>query len=59
MVLLYKDPDGEKIFDRGHSQATLNATIADDAKIEQYNDLEHHCIELERRLGNYEVSYIN
>lgn len=55
MVILYKDPKGEKIFDRGQSQGTLNATVIDDAKIEQINELEKHCLELESRLGKYEV----
>ena len=57
MIILYKDPKGEKIFDRGQSQGTINATNLGDTKIEGSNDLEKHCIELESRLGKYEVSY--
>lgn len=56
MVILYKDPKGEKIFDRGQSQGTLNLTAADEARIEQFGDLEKHCLELESRLSKYEVS---
>ena len=52
MVMLYKDPKGEKIFDRGQSQGTLNNI--DDTNVE---DLEQHCLDLEKRLSNYEVSY--
>ena len=55
MVILYKDPKGEKIFEHGKSQGTLNVT-SDDTKIEQYNDLEKYCIELEGRLRKHEVS---
>ena len=55
MVMLYKDPEGENIFDRGQTNTTLNAGL-DESKLE---DLELHCVELERRLGNYEVSYIS
>lgn len=59
MVILYKDPKGEKIFDRGQSQGTLNDTGLDVAKIEQFSDLEKHCMELESRLAKHEVSYLN
>lgn len=52
MVILYKDPKGEKIFDRRQSQGTLNATVIEDTKID---DLEKHCSDLESRLGKYEV----
>ena len=57
MVILYKDPKGEKIFDRGQSQGTLNLTAVDDARIEQFGDLEKHCTDLETRLSKYEVSF--
>ena len=56
MVILYKDPKGEKIFDRGQSQGTLNITTAGDDKIE-LSDLQKHCLDLENRLGKYEVSF--
>ena len=59
MVILYKDPKGEKIFDRGQSQGTLNLTAADEARIEQFGDLEKHCLDLESRLAKYEVSLFN
>lgn len=51
MVILYKDPKGEKIFERTHSvsQMTVNAT-------NNCDDLEKYCRELEGRLGKYEVS---
>lgn len=58
MVILYKDPKGEKIFDRGQSQGTLNMTAIDDIKVEQYGDLEKHCFEIETRLSKYEVSFL-
>lgn len=54
MVILYKDPKGEKIFERGGSQATLNLTAVDASKNE-LGDLEKYCTELEGRLGKYEV----
>ncbi len=58
MVILYKDPKGEKIFERGQSQGTLNTSAIDDANRvsdEQFQNLEKHCVELEGRLGKYEV----
>lgn len=58
MVILYKDPKGEKIFDRGQSQGTLNLTAIEDTKVDNFNDLERHCKEMETRLGKYEVSII-
>jgi len=54
MVMLYKDPMGEKIFDHGQTQQTIN-TGADDYKIENYNELEQHCRALEDRLKKHEV----
>ncbi len=57
MVMLYKDPKGEKIFDRGQTQGTLN-TVMDEYKVENFNDLEEHCVDLERRLSKHEVSDI-
>lgn len=57
MVILYKDPKGENIFDRGQSQATLNITSADDDKIE-LSEIQKHCLDLETRLGKYEVKII-
>lgn len=56
MVILYKDPKGEYIFERRQSQGTLNLTAVDDSKNE-FGDLEKYCTELEGRLGKYEVSF--
>ena len=50
MVILYKDPKGEKIFERTHSVSQMTATNCN------FDDLEKHCKELENRLGKYEVS---
>lgn len=57
MVILYKDPKGEKIFDRGQSQGTLNITSADDDRLE-LSDLQKHCMDLESRLVKYEVCFV-
>ena len=51
MVILYKDPKGEKIFERTHSLSQATAMNCD------VDDLEKHCKELEGRLGKYEVSF--
>ena len=51
MVILYKDPQGEKIFERTHSVSQATATNCN------VDDLERHCKELESRLGKYEVSF--
>ena len=59
MVMLYKDPHGEKIFDRGQTQLTLNNTGADEFKIENYDELEKHCRNLEVRLKKHEVGQFN
>ena len=48
MVILYKDPKGEKIFERTYSVSQTGGN--------QDEDLERHCRELEERLGRYEVS---
>ena len=55
MVILYKDPKGENIFERGQSQGTLNLTAVDAASKNELGDLEKYCTELEGRLGKYEV----
>ena len=50
MVILYKDPKGERIFQRSMSQAgTIIARPEDDST--RYLELEHHCRELEGRLA--------
>lgn len=51
MVILYKDPKGEKIFERTHSVSQMTATNCN------FDDLEKHCKQLESRLGKYEVSF--
>ena len=48
MVILYKDPDGEKIF---RTKDGLETTVAVSDM-----ELEKHCTELENRLSKYEVS---
>ena len=54
MVILYKDPHGEHIFNRAMSQgmATMSMT---DAEREKVRDLELHCKDIESRLSKYEV----
>ena len=56
MVVLYKDPRGEKIFDRSYSQShpTFSETL-NDADRERLVELEKHCRNLEGRLSKYEV----
>ena len=58
MVILYKDPKGENIFERGQSQGTLNLTAVDAASKNELGDLEKYCTELEGRLGKYEVHVV-
>lgn len=54
MVILYKDPKGEMIFNQTtHSQSQLTNQIVAD---EQIIELEKHCREIEQRLGKHEVS---
>ena len=48
MVILYKDPDGKKIFDTSNGFETTVA-VSD-------MELEKHCAELENRLSKYEAS---
>jgi len=57
MIILYKDPRGEYIFNRSMSQAqaTLTGMSLSDAERDRLHDLERHCRELEARLGKYEV----
>ena len=50
MVILYKDPEGKKIFERTYSVSQATATNCN------VEDLEKHCKDLENRLGKYEVS---
>ena len=49
MVILYKDPKGEKIFERTYSVSQTGGN-------QDVDELERHCRELEQRLGRYEVS---
>ena len=55
MVILYKDPRGEFIFNRSMSQAAGTVTSLNDAERDRLRDLEVHCREIESRLGKYEV----
>jgi len=52
MVVLYKDPQGERIFQRSMSQAgtILGATNVENDK-SRYLELEEHCKDLEGRLA--------
>ena len=47
MMILYKDPDGKKIFSTNNGLETT-VTVSD-------MELEKHCAELENRLSKYEV----
>lgn len=57
MIILYKDPRGERIFNRSMSQGqpTLTGMSLSDAERDKLHDLEKHCRDLETRLGKYEV----
>ena len=57
MVILYKDPKGERIFNRSMSQAqaAMTGLSMNDAERDKLHDLEGHCKDLETRLGKYEV----
>jgi gamma-aminobutyric acid type B receptor len=54
MVILYKDPNGEFIFNRSMSQAQGTNISLSDGEREKLRDLESHCRDLESRLGKYE-----
>ena len=49
MVILYKDPDGKKIFDTSNDGFETTVAVND-------MELEKHCTELETRLSKYEAS---
>ena len=49
MMILYKDPDGKKIFNTNNGFETTVAVVSD-------MELEKHCAELENRLSKYEAS---
>ena len=49
MVILYKDPDGKKIFDTSNNGFETTVAVND-------MELEKHCTELETRLSKYEAS---
>ena len=59
MVILYKDPKGERIFNRSMSQAqaAMTGLSLNDAERDKLHDLERHCKDLETRLGKYEVDH--
>ena len=52
-MILYKDPQGQKIFQRSMSQSLQNTVLGttneDDS--DKYLDLERHCRDLEGRLA--------
>ena len=57
MVILYRDPKGEKIFERTYSASQPTLThVGDNEVMDRMNELEKHTREMERRLGKYEVS---
>lgn len=58
MVILYKDPRGEFIFNRSMSQVhgTITGMSLNDSEREKLRDLEVHCRDIESRLAKYEVS---
>ena len=49
MVILYKDPDGKRVFDTVSNGLETTVTVSD-------MELEKHCTELENRLSRYEAS---
>lgn len=53
MVILYKDPEGKKIFEND-SEPHLKPTVT-----MSDTELEKHCQDLEKRLRQYEVSLHN
>ena len=58
MIILYKDPHGELIFNRSMSQVqgTMTGMSLNDSEREKLRDLEVHCRDIETRLGKHEVS---
>lgn len=60
MVILYKDPRGEFIFNRGMSQMQITNTgmSLNDTEREKLRDLEVHCRDIENRLSKYEVNIV-
>ena len=59
MVILYKDPRGEFIFNRSMSQVQGTITSLNDAERDKLRDLEVYCRDIESRLGKYEVRLIH
>jgi gamma-aminobutyric acid type B receptor len=55
MVILYKDPRGEFIFNRSMSQVQGTITSLNDAERDKLRDLEVYCRDIESRLGKYET----
>ena len=57
MVILYRDPQGENIFERTGSinrPGTLNGTVNDEDRA-RIAELDRHCKQLSTRLSKYEV----
>ena len=55
MFILYKDPNGEFIFNRSMSQGQTTNISLSDGERDKLRDLETHCKDLENRLAKYEV----
>lgn len=56
MIILYRDPKGQKIFERTYSASQPTLTNVENNEIvNSYNELEKHSKDLEIRLAKYEV----
>jgi len=57
MVILYRDPKGERIFERSNSMRhnTITGVSLSDQERDRMMELEKHCRDLEGRLSKYEV----
>ncbi len=58
MVILRKDPQGTKIFERRDSTHQSFSVSMNDAERDRMMQLEKHCRDLETRLSKHEVSGI-
>ena len=55
MVILYKDPKGENIFERNNTLSQLSAVKGSFIELDKERMLERRVRDLEMRLGKYEV----
>ena len=55
MVILYKDPKGENIFERTNTLSQLSAMKGSVIELDRERMLEKRVQDLERRLRKYEV----